>query len=310
MTGIVMDTLGIMLSGVEVTLPRLQKRVVSGDDGTFRLAGVGPGTYSIRARKIGFAPQVKEIRIGKDGGVAVFELVSLGRFLPATVVTATAGGLTGVVADTAYQPIPSALVSLLGTDLRAVTDASGRFFLPARPGSHMIHVSKTEFRDRVVSVTIPPDSGRHVALQLGPFIGPTPVRQAWNIPDFASRLAWRNRLTEPFYTREDLQRLGFEWVIDAVRVGGMAQYDADCRAVKDGGPETIEIGQLTIDDVEALEIRASARSGGPTVPGRSAAAASSRRVKALVQSTGMSNAARALFENQGGFCPLVYVWLR
>lgn len=309
LTGIVTDTLETMLGGVELTIPSLQKRVLSADDGTFRFEGVKEGTYTVRARKVGFAPQIKEVKVGKKGAGAVFALMPLSHFLLPTVITATTGGLSGVVADTAYQPVAGALVSILGNALSTTTDSSGRFFLPATAGRHMIHIAKTDYNERVVGVSIPADSGRHLALQLGASTGPVPVRSAWNIRDFATRLAWRNRLTQPFYTREDLREAGFNCVIDAVRAGGMAQYDQDCRAVKNGGPDTIEIGPLTIDDVEAIEIRSSARSGGPTTPGRKASTPSPR-ARAPLQSPDLSNAARANFENQSRFCPLVYVWLR
>lgn len=166
----------------------------------------------------------------------------------------------------------------------------------------MVDIAKSKFNDRLVAVSIPVDSGRNIAVEIGPSTGPVPVRSAWNIQDFARRLAWRDRLTQPFYTRDDIRKAGYEWIIDVVRAGGMAQYDRDCSAVKNGGPETIELGDLTVDDVEAIEIMSSARSGGPTTPrpGR----------QSRVSVAPSSNAAPAHFENMGLFCPLVYVWLR
>ena len=96
-------------------------------------------------------------------------------------------------------------------------------------------------------------------------------------------------------------------------MGGMDQYDTDCKVIVDGGPTTTNLGALTIDDVESVEIYNSSRSKAPA-PGNS------RRPTGIGQrkngaATGRpmvtpDNTGRSTFENQSRFCPLVYVRLR
>jgi hypothetical protein len=81
----------------------------------------------------------------------------------------------------------------------------------------------------------------------------------------------------------------------------------------DGGPGTTDLGTLTIDDVESVEIYGSSRARGPS-------AGTSRRPAGIGQGkvgiskprpiTSSNNEGRAAFQNQSRFCPIVYVWLR
>src|SRR5207249_9922151 len=84
--GIVTDTSGIPVEGADVTIPSLQRRVVSRSDGSFVFDSVPKGKYDIRARKLGYGPQVKEIKIDTTGGrLDNFELVPIDHLLPAVV---------------------------------------------------------------------------------------------------------------------------------------------------------------------------------------------------------------------------------
>src|SRR5262249_41789603 len=122
---------------------------------------------------------------------------------------------------------------------------------------------KDSFEARTLSVNVQADTGKQMTVMLGPSKGPVPVRSANNQADLQSRLAWRNHVSTSFYTRDDLKQMGLEWISDAVRVGGVAQYDNDCNATLNGGPDAIDISTLTVDDVEAIEIYNSARGGIP-----------------------------------------------
>lgn len=308
--GVVSDTADARLSGVELSIAQLHKRASSGDDGTFRFPDVGPGTYSVRARRLGFAPQVHEVTVGKEGGVVTFELVPLARTLVTTVVTAARGGLSGIVADTAYAGIPGVTVHVLGSSpLHTETDSTGRFFVPARAGNYMVQFGKTSYEPRILGITIPADSGKQVTIQLGPSKGPIPVRSASNIADLQQRLTWRLKAKTSFYTRDDLERLGIEWVNEAVRIGGVAQYEDDCNATVNGGPDAIDISTLTVEDIESLEIYNSARAG----PSSRAVSRPKRGVPPPSRSNatrGVTNTGTAAFLNWGKFCPTIYVWMR
>ncbi|MEO7457963.1 MAG: carboxypeptidase-like regulatory domain-containing protein [Gemmatimonadaceae bacterium] len=307
--GTVKDTLANPLEGVEVTIPRLQKRVFTKDDGTFRFDDVKPGKYSMRARKVGYAPQVRDFEVEEEGGTGEFELMPVARALPAVVTSAARGGLSGVVADTGYNTVAGAMVSVLGKSMSTLTDSSGGFFLPAPPGSYMVSIRKDGFAEKVASVRIPADSGRHMRAMLGPW-RPIPVKEAWNIADLASRQAWRNKQTMPFYTREEIQKLGVVWIYDLVRMAGSDQYSNDCQVVVNGGPTYMDLATLTVDDVESVEVYQTARVGRPrsmqTGMPRITPARPSRG-ETLVP---LSNTSEAAFQNLTRNCPTVYVWLR
>jgi hypothetical protein len=59
--GVVRDTAAVALDSVEVSITSLQRRVFSKADGTFLFTDVGPGKYEVRARKLGYGPQIREM---------------------------------------------------------------------------------------------------------------------------------------------------------------------------------------------------------------------------------------------------------
>ncbi len=311
--GVVRDTFALPIEGVEITIPSLLKRTFSKADGTFRFEDVGRGTYSVRARKVGYGPQVRTFKIEKDGGTGEFALVPLPYYLPTVVSSAIRGGLSGTVADTGYNAVPDALVTVLGKSMHALTDSAGSFFIPAPPGSWMVSIKKADFAERVASVRIPDDSGRYMTTHLFPATE-IPVREVWNVRDLEARQSWRNKITQPFYSREDIQKMGIVWIYDLVRAGGGDQFDADCYVAVNGGPTVVELWTLTVDDVESVEIYKatrfskpkSMRTGPSSVPkgGRTPPPA---KLSGIVP---ISNMGRADTLNLTRNCPQVYVWLR
>lgn len=313
-SGFVTDTVGVPVEGVEISISDVQRRVLSAADGSYRVTDVPRGTFTVRARKLGYMPQVQTVVMGPHGSIEDFSLIPHARTLPPVVTSAARGGIGGTVVDTAYAPVISAEVRLLSKSTSVLTDSSGRFYLQAPSGSYMVGVTKVGFKETVVSVTVPPDSGRNVSLFLAPFEGGIPAREAWNIVDMGRRLAWRNRLGDVFYTREDMLKLGAEWAYQLVRWGGQAVYDEDCSVIVNGGPSTVVLNTLTIDDLEAMEIYNSARAGvRPTRSGmQQLGAGNTPRVHVANSRVAIpqGNTDRALAENRGKVCPLVYVWTR
>jgi hypothetical protein len=305
--GKVRDTTGADIEGVEISIPSLQRRTSSRVDGAFRFDSIPRGKYSMRARKFGYAPQVREFVIGSDGGRADFDLVPLPHSLPAVITHVARGGLSGVVADTSYRGVPAAMVQLNSRAMRTTTDSNGAFFIDARPGHYMISITRPGYRDKVVSVTVPQDSGRHVSVMIRPFEGKVPVREAWNVFDMGKRIDARNSLRDVFYTHEDMVKLGFEWAHEVMREGGQGAYDPDCEAMVDGGPLTRALNTLTVDELEGMEIYNSARGGGRPA---SRSMARTRAARQRGASRINPNEDRAAFANQAMFCPTVWVWLR
>lgn len=310
LTGVVRDTFQTTLDGVEISIAKLQRRAFTNDEGLFRFDRIPRGRYSVRARRVGFAPQVREIEVGDDGGIGEFELVHFATGLPAVVSSAVGGGLSGVVGDTAYVGVADAVVHVKEKGMHVRTDSLGAFFLPLSAGSYMVTITREGYREKVVSVRIPADSGRRMSAFLVPFAGTLPVREVWNVRDLETRLAWRSKLKDVFYTRAEMEKSGAQWAYELLRMGGQAQYDSDCSVIVNGGPATRPINELTVDELEAMEIYASVRGGGaPRVPTARERPGVPRVSKAKMPAFA-PNTSRAAFENQFKFCPVAYVWLR
>src|SRR6188768_2118544 len=70
--GIVRDTFAIPLDSVEISIIKLQRRLFSKSDGTFRFENVPPGEYDVRARRIGYGPQIRTLVVDTAGGAVAF----------------------------------------------------------------------------------------------------------------------------------------------------------------------------------------------------------------------------------------------
>ena len=319
--GIVRDTFAIPLDSVEISIVTLQRRLFSKSDGTFRFENVAPGEYEVRARRIGFAPQIRTLVVDTAGGSVAFMLVPITQVLRPVVTTVSRGGLSGVVGDTAFNALVGAQVKVLGHEQHAVTDSSGAFYIPIRPGSYMVSVKQPGFDYRLLSVIVPADSGQRVRVTLAPMTHKPTNRQVHNVDDFGERLAWRSHAHTRVYTHAELVTMNVEWVWEAVRqgfneihVGPNNWIDQDCSVVVNGGPEITTLETLTVDDVESVEIYdfvspplSAAKSGRPPArrPGMPIP-----RAQLAIDPVPLSNAEIAVWSNMTKKCTLVYVWLR
>ena len=319
LTGIVVDTGGTIIPGVEVSIPALSRRQFTKNDGTFRFDSVKNGTYKVRARKLGFAPQMHEIEVDSAGGVVAFRLLPIVTTLPAMVSSADKRGLSGTVADMNQHAVEGANVRLLGTGMRATTDADGNFFIPAQAGRYMVGIEHEGYTAKVVGVTVPKDSGRHMNAWLMPSSGPGPRGSTWIVEDLRERQAWTLPRNKVLYTHEDLVRMKIEFVYEAVAmnftkfpVRGYSQFDRGCAVVVNGGPGFAILEELTIDDVESIEIYGPGALGSTTAATKPRAKAST--VKGSTFNTpGSGNLLRPALDYNWGHmlvCPRVYIWSR
>lgn len=311
--GIVVDTSGVPIPDAEVTIPELRRRLYSRGDGTFRFDSIARGKYSMRARKLGFAPQVREFEVDTAGGVAQFALLPILQELPTMLTTAGQRGISGHVEDMRYASIPEATVRLLGQSVTTKTDQGGDFFLPAGPGRYMLSIARDSFMTKLVSVTVPKDSGRHINAWLAPAFGAVPKEQFWNVEDLRERQAWFKPENRVLFTREDLARLKIEWIYDAVattttKYKQTEPYSRDCMVVVNGGPDIVDLSTLTIDDVESVEVYSGYSDKAPTVEAPNLHGPLGKSI--VNPFIWLSNSRFAQIENRTRHCPGVYVWLR
>lgn len=252
LVGVVKDTSDWAVEGVEISIPDLKRIAFSNAEGRFRFENVPRGKYSMRARKIGYAAQVRSFTVEADGGIAEFEIMPLARALPTVVTTAVRRGLSGTVGDTSFRAIEGAEVAVLGKDIFATTDSVGGFFLPVPPGRYMVTIKRAGYADKVAAVSIPEDSGRKLTAFLTPR-RPVEIRARNNLSDLQQRMAWSNKLLQPIYTREDIQKLDIVFILDLANMAARTQIDPDCYVLVNGGPGIAELSTLTVDDVESVE---------------------------------------------------------
>lgn len=314
--GVVRDTIGFPIDGVEVTIASSHRRATSSGNGAFAFENIAPGSYEVRARKFGYAPQTRTIVVDSAGGAGAFAMMPIPIPLLPVISSATRGGLSGIVGDTAFHPLPGAEVRVVGHSDFTLTDSTGAFYMPVRPGNYTVAISEPGYDFKVVGVIVPPDSGRRITAYLSPRSGPVPVREVHNLEDFATRMSWRTVANSKVFTRAELEEKGIEWVQDAVQmgsgwVGGRQDLDHDCVAIKNGGPAFIHIESLMVEEIETIEVYKTGAIAGPSPPppgqGRLRIAGNRRTSSPKIQPT---NSREAMLENLNKTCALAYVWLR
>ena len=311
LAGSVVDSAGRPLEGAEVALTDLRRSVMSSSSGAFRFDSIPRGQWIVRVRKIGYAAETRTVDVDSAALPVEFRLVATVRTLVPIVTAASRLGLGGTVNDAGGKPVPKARVRVLGSGLEAVTDSAGQFWVAAPAGNHMVAVAKPAFAERVAGVTIPRDSGREVTIWLRP-AGSVPVREAWNIEDLRERMAWRKaKPFEGILTRDAMLRDGYDWIYDVVqaawvRMGRMHSVNQECQLVVNGGPATVALARLMVDDVESIEIY----ERFPRVSATVAAAAPRRGTVRGGQFGQLSNTRPAEMANGAMRCLAVYVWMR
>lgn len=315
LAGFVVDTAGNPIPGAEVIVPGLRRRVFTRADGSFRLDSTPVGKYEMRARKIGFAAQVRTFEVDSAGGVGQFSLLPIVPNLPAMLTSANRKGLSGNVADLEYTPVPRATVRVLGMGLSTRTDSIGDFFLPAEPGKYMVSIAKDSFTTKLIGVVVPKDSGRHVNAWLMPSIGTIPKEEFWNVEDFRERAAWAKPQRRVLFTHEDLVRMRIEWGYDAIAATSsafrqMEPYSKDCMVVINGGPDIANIANITVDDIETIEVYPSYSAGTPTHDALDMHGKLNQHIVSAYITQAQLNVRFAVFENRTRNCPGAYVWLR
>jgi hypothetical protein len=286
--GVVADTAANPIEGVEVTLLSPRRTTLTGRDGGFRFDELPNGRYDLRARRIGYDPQARAVRVGDDGGAVDFTLTPRPQALPTVVTSAVRGGLAGVVGDSARRPISNIEVRVLGKGRHVRTAPDGSFHFDLEAGTYVVQVTGFGYASRMVSVTIPRDSGRHVAIGLQR--GETSNRQKINADDMAQRLAWRSSFSE-VYGRQELQAKGDMSLEEIVRQAAPNPLDEACMALLDGGPERVPLWAYEAVDLEMVEV----------YPPGSVSVVGGRRPQPLVRGSGARGGAARV-------CPLVYIW--
>ena len=291
--GLVLDQNHRMLEGADVVIRAPRRQVKTDAYGQFRLADLDTGTYELTVRRIGYEIALQSYQVTDSGGAARFCLVPDPRGLPAMITSATRAGLSGVIGDSTYQPLRGAEVRAVAEGQRAITDSAGGFHLALKKGTYALVVTKPGFGRQFVSVTIPADSGRQIAVWLG-----SPERSERRLA--AAHEEMRTRMLNAVSNRfgllssEDLAKTEAN-LVGAAQAAARWRVRDDCEAVVDGGPYKLPLYMIDKQDVSLIEIYV------PKPP---------RQVVGSIDPRGTGGGGGGGGSPPGQQCPNLYVWTK
>jgi hypothetical protein len=260
--GIVVDSVsGQPIGGVLVSLSGsgYTQSVASRDDGTFRFTRVTPGTYTLAARRLGFAPLEMPIPI-EDNGVRI--KVSLVRITTLDTVHAQPGtGIGGQVGTLkTLRPLQNAEITVVGIGGRARTDSAGRFYLPLKaPGTYVVRARTAGYEPVALSVVVPRDSTARLMLLMD--TATTPRSNAHEIAwvEFNERARMRGSKSA-IVSHAELAQTGEAGLMEAL-LGTKAISTKQLRfgqtvcVFVDGRPQAASgLRTWDVDQVEAVEV--------------------------------------------------------
>jgi len=137
---------------------------------------------------------------------------------------------------------------------RAVSDSAGAFYIPAPAGRHMVSIKRDGYASKLISVTVPADSGRRMLVWLSPASNVSVGREAAIMDSLRQRLMRRTAAYSSLVTREDMNRSGVKELTDIARRDALYPIRDDCPAIIDGGPLTMPLWSLQAADIEMVEV--------------------------------------------------------
>jgi hypothetical protein len=271
--GLVVDSANTPIRDIAVYVYELRRQVRTDTDGRFRFDDLGKGKYTISARSVGFVGVTQRLDVKAVGAVVKLKLARLERGLPPVITTASRGGLSGVVADTALHALREASVKLLGTSHATRTDSTGRFFLAAKPGSYLVRIERDGYDRQLLGITVPPSEGREVAVWLtrgaareNPVVGA-------NLFDFEQRRLRGRAVSYASFSRDDLMATNAPDVLQAAARATAQRPNFDACAYLDGGPAIAPLWAIAVGEVEFVEaVVPDSRGTAPDILGRPSSA--------------------------------------
>lgn len=254
LSGSVQDELGRPIEDADILLYQTQMRIRSRRDGTFRFDSLKTGKYTLEVRHLGYKPVSQKVSLKEQGTTITIKMERVPFFLPSVLTTAERGGLSGVVADTAYAPLNKVRVNVLGSGQSVETDSAGAFFLPVKPGHYMVELKRDGYARQLVGVTVPEQTGRKLAAWMVPAKGNDPMEGAM-LFDLPMRMAVANPLYDRFYTREDLESNGIRDLRQLGSTQSRRLMNPDCPIYVNGNlKREVPLWSLRTEDIEFVEV--------------------------------------------------------
>jgi len=252
----VLDFEGEPLADAEVFVMELERTLRTNQNGHAFLENVPSGIYGFGVRRVGYLPSSLRVQLTPLTTMIALPLEKMTTRLTPVVTKGVRGGLSGVVSDTAYQPLADAQVTVTGRAERATTDAAGRFYMALPPGAHLIQVKRGAYASQTIGVTVSPDSGRQVAVWLKEATvenNPVEERQLFEL---GRRIVRMKSVNTQYHTRDGLQERGVTTLVELARqfavglISGMCQVDLFAQGVKFQVP----LVSVDVNEVEFVEV--------------------------------------------------------
>lgn len=292
------DTAGRPVENAQLLLLSPRRQAITNRDGYFRLSDADSRRADVTARKIGYHPVRVQFEVADSGSVVRIELIPLVRTLPTVITTAQREGLSGVITDTDFRPIPGATIRAMGSGAgTARSGPDGQFFSGVKPGHYLVEVNAAGYLSQMVSVTVPNGEGRRMAVLMRAGLRSTAARQAAYMDSMRTRIINRRTAYSRLFTREDIAKLSGTDARQLATLGAMARVDEGCEVLVDGGIERLPVWAIDAADIEFMEVYAQTPDRA-TVLGAQRGAGG--RMGAQIRQTGTISQ-----------CPaIVYVWMR
>jgi hypothetical protein len=218
--GTVRDSVsGRPLAGAIVGLgPTGTARTTRTDDaGDFAFSKVGPGTYPLIIKRLGFEARARSLNVhdGMDSVVVALRRVAA---LDTVRVRATSQGIFGAVGTAdSLRPLRSAVVQVIGGSSKTSVDSTGHFYVPIKtPGTYLVRAMAAGYRTQTMSVTVHRDDGVEIALLLDSATTPQSNRWESAYADMADRIVAR-RNSSAIVSASELRETGYAGIVDALR---------------------------------------------------------------------------------------------